>query len=1503
MAVSSARNDAGVSGRSRSAGSPHATVGFNAASTSLKISELVGAAPEALQGQLQAVQDAVGACKRKFENARADVTKSLERIQQLEQHVQSLRAEEAELLDKKPVPVNRLSRVRQWCVERAAALETEQAALEGKQMALLKAESQLRARETEADLLAEAAGGLNSTAAQATAAALKRAAAVHDQEVAAAAKHIKHLQAAQLQGQQGVADQQAAQQQQASAAMAANAAARQRLAASQVAIRQHREDINAAASEEELRRRQALLTLKSKIDEVRDDMAQKAERFRQLQKQKREMEKREFEALQEAGLNPYEVYRTRDMEATAARAAAELTARQVERRVKIDEQLAQEDKEYRKKVAKKELNRQVECEYQRQMGIAAQQQRTDHYMRTHTVSGQALLDPTSRLKPYPSASVLVKPAGFGLGQASPEQIRLVGGKHQGLEEEVQGSCLLPGKYRTTQQTGSIQPENACAANLMGDGGENFLQVRADVAAAEDVFDSPPVDDADDESPTSSPRVRNSSQKLAGSGGDHGFSLRSPRHVRKLSKFEQDRLQERKERHKLQVAQPKPDGSLTVPDPDLCGLQLQTSHGRTFAGDAFIADPAEVIFKDWVPGHTYRTTVQFINRSFVKNSIRLLDVPAEVLHVLDLDMPPSGWLAPGASAALKITFTPKVEEDLSASIPLLAETGPLALKVHCLPRNALPHISPSPIVSLNSRAGGVMLAATSSRKVVISNAGSLDIQYDVKQHGIDLAGFQLIAWLEQQQSYWAGFNQLRRKLCAAARVQVTGPLATTTDYEEPQPPVPPANASPGDTLELDAQVCAATSLSVAGFKVLGIRGRVKGHGNITLTVTFTPSTAGDIQVPLLVHFAAPENKALAISPIVLTLTATGRELPVSTLTPLVDFKCVMFGQLYAAPLVVANAGKTAMKAQVLTRPELDTWISFNPDFGYIQADDSLAISVTLKPSPDMLTRLAKYLVPQQQGVLEIPLQVSVPGQTLQVPFKLRLQPTTTDLYISPGLLDFGQVPLSESASLYLTLENPSLVSQAFSFGPKLPPGVGISPSQGYGRILPGERLLLAVKCQPLIPGLQFFGLNCKTTAGRTFRVEGKVEGLEPEVTLSHNVIKFPATAVDDTNTVSLVLTNRSSSTAHIFEFGVPGDSHLQNYWVLDFGALPVGERRTRQVELVNSAMKLYAAAGHVAHVVLLAGPDVLPLSCGAVDPSGVFSIVNALRPVQPLGGTAKVLVAFNPQACCEYYEMLTLSAAKSRIRIAVKGAGIAPSLSVTPASALSRSAGLAFGDVLLSDSSLKDMKLQLTNTCPFTVNWSSRFIGPTPGRAAPISPMVDGAVDGYKGQGLGPVWPQVADRLQILVPYQQQDLVVPLVGSAWPDGVFISGYCDLSQGYVSLPGPLVVGQASSCTLQFGVIKSGVKGAAGELVMDELPVALKEAGWSVEPQKLSTPAGEKRPFVIRFTAPTAAKLQGTPAGALLELGLPVQQTLQLGCTLKGGCQPGPASPGCKHHKLDK
>jgi hypothetical protein len=80
-------------------------------------------------------------------------------------------------------------------------------------------------------------------------------------------------------------------------------------------------------------------------------------------------------------------------------------------------------------------------------------------------------------------------------------------------------------------------------------------------------------------------------------------------------------------------------------------------------------------------------------------------------------------------------------------------------------------------------------------------------------------------------------------CCPLCVQVTGALAASTDYEEPDPGMPPANATAEDMAELEAKACAATSLSVAGFKLQGIKGTVKGYGSITLPVEFTPRVAG------------------------------------------------------------------------------------------------------------------------------------------------------------------------------------------------------------------------------------------------------------------------------------------------------------------------------------------------------------------------------------------------------------------------------------------------------------------------------------------------------------------------------------------------------------------------------------------------------------------------------------------------------------------------------------
>lgn len=151
-----------------------------------------------------------------------------------------------------------------------------------------------------------------------------------------------------------------------------------------------------------------------------------------------------------------------------------------------------------------------------------------------------------------------------------------------------------------------------------------------------------------------------------------------------------------------------------------------------------------------------------------------------------------------------------------------------------------------------------------------------------------------------------------------------------------------------------------------------------------------------------------------------------------------------------------------------------------------------------------------LVPQ--AVLEVPIVVSVPGQPLPVRVTLRAQLSTSDLLLSPPALDLGRVPIGERAAAALAITNPGRLPQSYSFGlggRGAPRGVGVSPGDGYGTVLPGETARLLVSFRPAIPGPQFFSLRCVTLAGRAFAVEGRCEGVEPPVVLSHNVVKVHA----------------------------------------------------------------------------------------------------------------------------------------------------------------------------------------------------------------------------------------------------------------------------------------------------------------------------------------------------------------------------------------------------------
>lgn len=161
-------------------------------------------------------------------------------------------------------------------------------------------------------------------------------------------------------------------------------------------------------------------------------------------------------------------------------------------------------------------------------------------------------------------------------------------------------------------------------------------------------------------------------------------------------------------------------------------------------------------------------------------------------------------------------------------------------------------------------------------------------------------------------------------------------------------------------------------------------------------------------------------------------------------------------------------------------------------------------------------------------------MAVPDQTTPVRVTLRAQLTTSDLVLAPAALDFGEVPQGEAAALELVLTNPSRLPQRYSFGRPTagasaasgvgtgwqidgagagmrPPGVTVSPSDGFGTIQPGRSVALTVGYRPAIPGPQHFTLRCATEAGRVFSVHGRAVGVEPPVRLSHNAIKVGAPA--------------------------------------------------------------------------------------------------------------------------------------------------------------------------------------------------------------------------------------------------------------------------------------------------------------------------------------------------------------------------------------------------------
>ncbi len=181
-------------------------------------------------------------------------------------------------------------------------------------------------------------------------------------------------------------------------------------------------------------------------------------------------------------------------------------------------------------------------------------------------------------------------------------------------------------------------------------------------------------------------------------------------------------------------------------------------------------------------------------------------------------------------------------------------------------------------------------------------------------------------------------------------------------------------------------------------------------------------------------------------------------------------------------------------------------------------------------------------------------------------------------------------------------------------------------------------------------------------------------------------------------------------------------------------------------------------------------------------------------------------------------------------------------------------------------------------------------------------------------------PYFEDVMQVYVPNQQEELLVAVRGRCWEEGVFLTGpayhpapedpfmeqqlalAADRAAGLptpappvreltLDFPHAVHFGEVATATIEVGSLKSAAAGgAAGEFVLDELPLSAKEAGWSVEPGRLPLAVGEKKPVQVRYAAPAAAT-----AGLAAYFGHEERIELTLGALLKGGLPAPPTSEG--------
>lgn len=163
----------------------------------------------------------------------------------------------------------------------------------------------------------------------------------------------------------------------------------------------------------------------------------------------------------------------------------------------------------------------------------------------------------------------------------------------------------------------------------------------------------------------------------------------------------------------------------------------------------------------------------------------------------------------------------MEQDLSTTLVLLTPEGLMRLPLRALARRALPTVhAPGGVVEVGARGGGVMVAARAERSVTLTNAGALDVTYEIRVAG------QLAATAEE-----------------VDEAEEAAPAAGGGNGEGGGSDDVAAAPAGDDTAGGAGSTTGVGAIRVAGFTLRGARGVIPGYGQAAFAVEFAPLVPG------------------------------------------------------------------------------------------------------------------------------------------------------------------------------------------------------------------------------------------------------------------------------------------------------------------------------------------------------------------------------------------------------------------------------------------------------------------------------------------------------------------------------------------------------------------------------------------------------------------------------------------------------------------------------------